>query len=413
MRHALILVAAAAAAFLLASPCLRAQDLAERGRYLTAVADCEACHTDPAHPEQKFAGGRILQTPFGELATPNITPDRDTGIGNWSDAQLDAAVRHGVRADGKRLYPAMPYVYYTRMSADDVRAIGAYLQTLTSVHNAVNVNRLPFPFSIRAIMWIWDALFFSPGDFKPDPSQSTQWNRGAFLVQGPGHCAACHTPKNFLGADKHGMAFSGYATQGWFSPDLTENAAQGIADWSAEDIARYLKSGHNRYAAASGPMAEEVSYSSSQMTDTDLRAIAQYLKTLPGQATQEQPLPQSDPNMVAGAAIYQDLCTACHAADGHGVPELIPDIARSGSVASRKPTTVLRVVLQGAPTVATSEAPTAPAMPEFGRRLNDIQVAAVTTYVRNSWGHHASPVTTSEVREARADLQHTGSSASP
>jgi len=407
MRAAFLI---SAFAITLGARCADAQDLTERGRYLAAAADCEACHTDPAHPDQKFAGGRVLQTPFGELAAPNITPDRDTGIGNWSDAQVDAAVRGGVRADGKRLYPAMPYVYYTRMSADDVHAIRAYLQTIAPVHNAVNTNRLPFPVNIRAVMWIWDALFFTPGDFRPDPSQSAQWNRGAFLAQGPGHCAACHTPKNILGADKRGMAFYGYATQGWFSPDLTENSAQGIAEWSAEDIAGYLKSGHNRYAAASGPMAEEVSYSSSQMTDDDLRAIAEYLKTQPGQSAARAPKSTTDPDMVAGAAIYEDLCTACHATDGHGVPNLIPDIARSGSVASREPTTLLRVVLQGTPTVATSTEPTAPAMPGFGHRLNDVQVAAVTTYIRNSWGHRASAVTESEVRHARTRLQQAAGS---
>jgi mono/diheme cytochrome c family protein len=200
------------------------------------------------------------------------------------------------------------------------------------------------------------------------------------------------------------MAFNGYATQGWFSPDLTQSHSEGLADWTVDDIVKYLKSGHNRYAAASGPMSEEVSFSSSQMTGDDLLAMAQYIKALPGQSQPEQPVARTDPYMVAGAAIYQDLCTGCHAGDGHGVANLIPDLARSGSVSSRDPTTLLRVVLEGTPTVSTRDEPTAPAMPGFGRRLSDDQVAAVTTYIRNSWGHAGSPVRESDVSHERAQL---------
>lgn len=401
-----VLLAASILAILLGTGSVAAaQDLVERGRYLTVAADCEACHTDPAHPDQRFGGGRVIQTPFGELAAPNITPDPNTGIGDWSDAQFDDAVRRGVRADGKRLYPAMPYVYYTHMTADDVRAIHAYLKTLPSVSNAVKADRLPFPLCIRALMRLWDALYFTPGEFRPDPSRSAAWNRGAYLVTGPGHCAACHTPKNVLGADKHNTAFNGYATQGWFSPSLTPSTREGLADWTVDDIVKYLKSGHNRYAAAAGPMAEEVSFSSSQMSDDDLLAVAQFIKALPGQSQPTQPVARTDPYWVAGAAIYEDLCTACHAGDGRGVANLIPDLARSGSVASRDPTTLLRVVLEGTPTVATSDEPTAPAMPGFGRRLSDDQIAAVTTYIRNSWGHAGSRVGESDVSHERAQLR--------
>lgn len=396
------LITACALALLLAGRSVSGQQLVERGRYLTIVADCEACHTDPAHPGQRFGGGRLIETPFGKLAAPNITPDAETGIGRWSDQQFDAAVRRGIRNDGRRLYPAMPYVYYTRMSADDVRAIRAYLQTLPLVRNAVRVNRLPFPLNMRVVMRAWDALYFAPGDFKPDATKSPQWNRGAYLVQGPGHCGACHTPKNSLGGDKLNESLNGYTTQGWFSPDLTPNAQRGLSDWTAEDVASYLQTGHNRYAAASGPMAEEISFSSSLMSGEDLNAIALYLQSLNASTGPAPAVTADDQVMIAGGAIYQDLCSACHAPRGGGVAYLIPDLASSNSVASREPTTLLRVLLQGAASVATEREPTGPDMPGFAGRLNDVQLAAVATYIRNSWGHSAASVTAADARRARA-----------
>ena len=383
------------------------QDLAqiERGRYLTAVADCTACHTDPA-AGQPFAGGRPVETPFGTVVSANITPDVETGIGNWSVAQFDAAVRRGQRPDGKRLYPAMPYPYYTRMSRSDVEAIRAYLATVTPVHKAVETNQLPFPYDIRASMRLWDALYFKSEPFKPDPTQPDAWNRGAYLVQGPGHCAACHTPKTWLGGDREGQALQGYSLQGWFAPNITNDTARGLGRWSSADLVEYLKTGHNRFAGASGPMAEEVVHSSSSMTASDLSAIATYLKgESPQSAESAMPVPATDARMNAGAAIYEDLCSACHRGDGSGVPYLIPDLAHSSSVASREPTSLLRVVIQGARTAATSDEPTAPAMPAFGWQLSDEQIASLTTYIRNSWGHAASPTSPVDVHKARQDLQ--------
>jgi mono/diheme cytochrome c family protein len=375
----------------------------ERGRYLTAAADCAACHTDP-HQSAAFAGGRAIETPFGIMLAPNITPDRDTGIGRWSDAQFDAALRQGKLPNGKRLYPAMPFQYYTKMPKDEVLAIRAYLSTMQPVHNAVDANQLPVPFNIRALMRFWDALYFDPGSYKLDPARSQVWNRGAYLVEGPAHCGACHTPKTFLGGDVVKQQFQGYSIQGWFAPNITDDEGRGLHAWSINDIADYLKKGHNRISGASGPMAEEISNSSSRMSDDDLNAIATYLKDRPGQAREASHISVSDPRMVAGAAIYQDLCSACHQADGHGVPYLIPDLGASTAVASREPTTLIRVVLRGAQTVATQAEPTGPAMPAFGWQLTNAQVAAVTTYVRNSWGHVAPVATESEVRRARGSL---------
>jgi mono/diheme cytochrome c family protein len=377
--------------------------LIERGRYLATAADCTACHTDPAGG-QPFAGGRPIQTPFGTVLAANITPDIETGIGSWSDTQFDMAVRQGRMPNGQRLYPAMPYVYYARMSRADVSAIRAYLASVAPVHQVVVSDRLPFPFSVRAIMRIWDAWYFRPEQFTPNPARSASWNRGAYLVEGPGHCQACHTPKNVLGGDERRRAFRGYTSQGWFAPNITDDDARGLARWSPADIVAYLKGGHNRLAAASGPMGEEVADASSQMTDADLLAIATYLKDQRGTSARAMPMRPDDPRMAAGAAIYQDLCSACHKADGSGVAYLIPDLAAKGAVDAPDVTTLLRVVLLGTQSVATNAEPTGPSMPGYRWQLSDAQVAAVLTYVRNHWGHAAVAVSPQQVAKLRASL---------
>lgn len=378
------------------------QDFAavERGRYLANAADCGSCHTVPGsdHP---FSGGRPIETPFGVLVSPNITPDRETGIGAWSDEEFEAAVRNGRRRDGKRLYPAMPFPYFARMTPEDVKDVRAYLSTIEPVRNPVSVNHLPFPLNRRMAMTVWDKLYFAPGTFKEEPSKSKQWNRGAYLVQGPGHCGACHTPKTFLGGDETSKPLQGYTPQGWVAPDIT--SGQGpLAQWSADDVAQYLKAGHNRFAAAAGLMGEVVELSTSKLSDDDVKAMAVYLKDVSG------PKPTADSSadarvLTAGGAIYQDLCSACHKSDGTGVPSLIPDLTHAATVNTGDPTTVLRVILQGAQSVATEREPTGPAMPAFGWQLNDAQVAAVATYVRNHWSK-APPVSEDAVKKERAAL---------
>lgn len=376
------------------------QDFAaiQRGHYLAEAADCQSCHTLPGsnHP---FAGGRTIETPFGVLAAPNITPDRETGIGDWTDEQFDTAVRRGRDREGARLYPAMPFPYFARLSRQDVMDIRAYLSTVEPVRNAVKVNRLPFPLNIRETMIAWDALYFSPGVFRPDASKSKEWNRGAYLVQGPGHCGACHTPKTVLGGDKKSERLRGYALQGWTAPDITSAA---LHDWSADDIAEYLKTGHNKNSAAAGLMSEVVDHSTSRMTDSDLTAIATYLKDTSGAAPQNAASPDKDV-LKAGAAIYQDLCSACHQKDGSGVPNLFPNLSETSTVSSKDPTTVLRVILQGAQSVSTGREPTGPAMPAFAWQLDDAQVAAVASYVRSHFGH-ASGISPGQVSTARTAL---------
>jgi len=388
------------------SPDSQAFGQIEQGRYLTVVADCAACHT--AAGGAPFAGGRPIETPFGVVVGANITPDRETGIGAWSDELFLSALREGKGHGGLLLYPAMPYPYYTKVTERDALAIRAYLNTVTPVHNAVVSNKLPFPFDVREEMTVWNSLYFKSGEFEPDPKKSAEWNRGAYIVEGLGHCGACHTPKSTLGGDDNTHALQGYALQGWFAPNITNDSERGLGGWSIADIVSYLKTGHNPATASTGIMAEEITLSSSQMTDADLTAIATYLKSLPGQ-TGAAPAPASAPEAVgAGGAIYADECSACHGPDGKGVPYLFPSLAGSPNVRSADPASLVRVLLEGARSVATTGEPTGPGMPSFAWKLNDDQAAAVLTYIRNSWGSSAPAVDPHQVSQARASMARMG-----
>jgi mono/diheme cytochrome c family protein len=378
----------------------------ERGHYLAVVGDCAACHTLPGS-NHALAGGRPIETPFGMLLAPNITPDPQTGIGAWTDQEFVNALTKGTGRHGKRLYPAMPYTYYTKLTRDDALAIRAYLTSIPAVHNPVKSNQLPFPFDMRWTLAVWDKLYFTPGTFHSDPKQSAQWNRGAYLVEGPGHCGMCHTPKNFLGADEASQRFQGYALQGWFAPNITDAARRGLGGWSVADVVEYLKTGHNKTSAATGLMSETLNLSTSKMSDADLQAIAVYLKGPSGQqqtAAADPADPPAQGVMKSGAQIYADECSACHASDGKGAAGLFPSLGGSSVVQQTDPTSVLHVVLRGALSVGTKPAPTAPAMPQFGWILNDDQVAAVVTYIRNSWGNSAPPVSADNVGKTRRML---------
>ena len=377
--------------------------LIERGRYLVTLSDCAGCHTAPGG--EPFAGGVALQTPFGTLVAPNITSDTDTGIGNWSDDEFVSALQEGRGRNGTRLYPAMPYTAYTKMSRDDILAMRAYLATVAPVHHKVIANQLPFPFNVRLAMMFWNWLNFTPGRFVADPQQTAEWNRGAFLVQGPGHCGTCHTAKTILGGDKTDSPLTGATLQGWFAPNITANSHNGIGGWSKDDLIQYLKTGANKSTLASGPMAEAVTHSTSHMKDADIAAIATYLLgTGKGATDKPTPVAADDPSMKAGAAIYKDACAPCHRDNGQGDAQLFPRLAGSPLVQSDDPTTLGRVVLEGSRAVATASAPTAPAMPAFDWRLNDDQVAAVLTYIRNHWGNAAPAVTAATISKQRASL---------
>jgi mono/diheme cytochrome c family protein len=379
----------------------------ERGRYLAAAGDCAGCHTKPGGKD--FAGGLPVETPFGNVLAPNITPEKETGIGLWSDDDFVRAMTQGIRRDGAHLHPAMPYPYYTKVMRDDVLAIRAYLATLPAVNNSVQADQLSFPLRVRTDMAAWNKLYFTPGEFRPVSNKNAEWNRGAYLVEGLMHCGACHTPKNIAGADKNDEPLQGYALQGWFAPDLTTDPRRGIGSWSADDLIAYLKTGHNRFSAATGPMADVVTYSTSKMTDADLHAVANFLKdqAAPDEKS-PQPVAASDPAMKMGAAVYADECSACHTPDGKGIANLFPSLAGAPNAQSTDPTSAIRVVLAGSQSVATDRAPTAPAMPAFGETLDNREVAAVLTYIRNAWGNAAPPVSADDVAKYRDNLAKGG-----
>ena len=277
-------------------------DTIARGKALAEAADCASCHTaDPAKP---FAGGKKIDTPFGGIYSPNLTPDRETGIGAWSDDEFYRALHFGVAPDGSLYYPAFPYPNFTRLIRQDVLAIRAYLATLTPVVNSRPPPELSWPLNYRILMRGWNFLFFQPGIFMPNQQKSAQWNRGGYLVEGAAHCGGCHTPKNILGADKHDRLYGGGVVQGWFAPRLDNAPRSGLRSWSTDDIVEYLQSGRNGRSHAGGLMAEVVLNSTSKMSDADVRAIATYLKDLPAGAPEPTVIAPPAADMATGAAIY-------------------------------------------------------------------------------------------------------------
>lgn len=266
-----------------------------RGRYVALAADCAACHTDP-HTRKPFAGGYPLQTSFGNLLASNITSDAKTGIGTWTEADFTRAVREGKGRDAENLYPAMPYNDYVKISAQDMHDLRAYIRAIPPVENKVVSNQLQFPLNIRLMILGWNFLFYDKAPFRPIAGESAEVNRGAYLVQGPGHCAACHTPKNFLGGDINNAFLQGGDLASWHAPEITSNTYIGIGRWSTEEIQQYLKTGSNHTAIASGPMAETVTNSTEHLTDSNVHAIASYLRSLPGsRRPRPTPLALSDP----------------------------------------------------------------------------------------------------------------------
>jgi mono/diheme cytochrome c family protein len=373
----------------------------QRGRYLVALGDCMACHTQAGGAP--FAGGRAVQTPFGTLFSANITPDKDSGIGDWTADQFYRALHEGIDDEGHHLYPAFPYNYYTGVSRADSDAMFAYFKSLQPVRHDFERNKLPFPFNQRWLLTFWNWMFLDKGPYKADPSKSAQWNRGAYLVQTLGHCEACHTAKNFLGAPKHDQAFRGGTFATWYAPDITGNRRAGIGGWTDDALREFLRQGMNVHSAASGEMGEVVAFSTSQMNDQDLQAVVTYLRGLP--ASPEPEVAQPDAAvMKQGQAIFQDSCSACHRMDGSGVPRYFPPLQQDANLQQSDPTSVLHFILGGTRKVPNDRAPTPLAMPAYDWKLDDQQIAAVATFVRNSWGNRAAPVSADQVARLRKQL---------
>lgn len=372
-----------------------------RGQYLVAAGDCMSCHIrDGGEP---LAGGLGLRTPFGVIYSANITSDRETGIGNWSSDQFYHAMHDGIDDEGKNLYPAFPYPWFRRASREDDDAILAYLKTTPAVNYTPPANDLPFPLNYRSMVKGWNLLFLDSHDFQSDPSQSGEWNRGAYIVNGFGHCGACHTPLNSLGAVKSNQKFYGARLDNWISPDLTSNERSGLGGWSIDDIAEYLRNGRNARAGAGGPMADVVTYSTALMSDEDRRAIAVYLKSQAASPSMTHGQPDSAA-MRRGAAIYSDACASCHLEDGVGQPRLFPPLGHNAMLQQADSTGLEHLILAGGHLGTSASRPSPLAMPSFAWKLSDNEIADVATYLRNSWGNQAAAVSVAEVRDVRKRL---------
>jgi mono/diheme cytochrome c family protein len=372
-----------------------------RGQYLVAAGDCMSCHLRAGGAP--FAGGLRLETPFGVIYTPNISSDAKTGIGAWSADQFYRAMHDGVDNDGNNLYPAFPYPSFRNASRADDDAMLAYLKTTPAVVYTPPDNELPFPLNRRAVVKVWNLFFLSSREWQDDPGRAADWNRGAYLVQGLGHCGECHTPKNLLGADQSSRAFYGARLGTWVAPDLSANKRSGLGAWSAEDIAEYLANGRNVHAGAGGPMGEVVTYSTALLTDEDRRAVTVYLLSL-ASSPAAIPAPPTTAAMQRGAAIYTDVCSACHLADGVGQPRLFPPLGMNAMLQQADATGLEHVMLAGSRLGTSRARPSPLTMPGFAWKLTDAQIADVGTYLRNSWGNRAAPIVPGEVQKLRREL---------
>ncbi|SFA80059.1 Cytochrome c, mono-and diheme variants [Rhizobium sp. NFR07] len=387
-------------------------DLISRGEMVARQADCVACHSLP--DGKPFAGGLEMGTPLGSIFATNITPDKETGIGNYSLADFDRAVRHGVTPDGRRLYPAMPYPSYVKISDDDVEALYAFFMNgVQSVSEANRQSGIEWPLNMRWPLAFWNAVFVPSGTYQQKPGQDEQWNRGAYLVQAAGHCGACHTPRSITmaekGLDETSSSFlSGALLDGWYAPSLRQDHNTGLGRWSEDDIFAFLKNGRNQHAVVFGSMTEAYNNSLQFMTDEDLRAIGHYLKSLPGDASRDgtpwtyAAAPGSGAARgVPGAQTYATRCGFCHGPDGRGQNQWISPLAGAASSLIEHTDSQINVTLNGSGRVVTDGVPDAYRMPPFRQQLSDKEIADVLTYVRSTWGNHGGPVKPEDVKAMR------------
>lgn len=386
---------------------LKHASLVQQGAYLIDAADCQACHT--VKGGQPYAGGRAFKLPFGTIYTPNITPDRETGIGAWSDAEFVRAVHKGIGREGERLYPAFPYASYTGLTDGDVLAIKAYLFSLAPVHRPKQNNTFVFPFNQRPLMAFWSAFFNEDKRFRPVGERSVQWNRGAYLVEAAGHCGECHTPRNLMQAQDMRKKFGGGVAEGWNAYNVSSDRLTGIGAWTPEEITSYLRTGHAAgRGTASGPMAEVVELSTSRLTPADLAAVVTYLRSVP--AYRSPTLPErlagpastfpkaADARDAVGKRVFEGACASCHAWSGAGA--LVASAQLTGSRAVNDPSAanVAQMIINGAGSPGRGR----PYMPAFGSAYSDTEIAATANYVTSRFGSKPSRITADDVRKLRA-----------
>ncbi len=388
---------------------LRSAGLLQRGQYLARAADCEACHT--VKGGAPFAGGFSFVLPFGTLYSSNITPDKETGIGSWSDAAFLNALHKGIDDKGRHLYPAMPYVSYTGMTDTDALAIKAYLFSLKPVHAVAPANSLVFPFNQRWLMGIWSVLFNPDTRFEPNAARSPQWNRGAYLTENLEHCGECHTPRTLFQSLDNRRKFAGATQAGWRAYNITSDAQSGLGAWSDVALAQYLSTGHaDGHGTAAGPMGEAVDKSLSHLSPGDIAAIVAYLRSVPPIASSDLPAPKETPapashaqGVVAaydprGKQIFEGACASCH--DWTGVSPITSKATLTGVRAVNDPTAVnvAQIVLNG----ANRTAPGGKAfMPAFGSAYSNIEIAAVANYVTARFGASPSRISAKDVAQLR------------
>lgn len=379
---------------------------AERGAYLALAGNCAGCHT--ARGGAAYAGGRAIATPFGTAFTANLTPDVATGLGQWSAADFWRALHEGRSKGGRRLLPACPYPSYTQVTRADADGLFAHLRSLPPVALANRPHALRFPYDTQAARLAWQLMFFRPGEFQPLAGQTDEWNRGAYLVRGLGHCAACHAGRNAFGATTAPLALAGgmMPLQHWYAPSLAAVSEAGVADWSAADVVALLKTGSSARGSVLGPMAEVVYRSTQHLTEGDLRAMAVYLKDLPPVAVPvAAPVGRAevaDPAvLLQGRQLYERHCASCHGEQGEGAAGAYPPLAGNRALTMASPVNLVRVVVAGGYPPGTTGNPRPYGMPPFGHSLADGEIAALLSYLRSAWGHAAAPVSALDVLKLR------------
>jgi len=378
------------------------------GAYLSRVGNCMGCHT--AKDGVSFAGGRRMYTSFGIFITPNITPDKETGIGHWSKEDFWKALHRGESRDGRMLYPSFPYTEYTKVTRKDADAIFDYLISLDPVLKENPSSKVFFPYNLNPLLYIWRKLYFKEGVFKPDHSKSREWNRGAYLVQGLGHCSACHSSRNLLGASQKDK-FIGKKMTGvnWYAPSLTSRLEAGSGELEINEITELLTSGITKRAVASGHMATVIRQSLQFILPEDIRAIAIYLKSI-GRENSDISSAESFPvlsknvrgRLVQGGKLYGKYCEDCHQSSGKGIPGIYPPLAGNRSVTMVSPLNTILSVMNGGFPPTTTGNPKPYGMPPFQQIFRDEEIALVVSYIRNTWGNHGSLVTEIDIERSRS-----------